>query len=129
MITTDESFAGLPFRSIIGRYADRFPASSAHAQNEFDAASAWASEYGVTWTGYFLASATGSFTPSTILWSRLVANMIVTTLVAFAALAAVSACRTARRAARGRCTECGFDLRGLSGIRCPECGFDAVLHA
>ena len=23
---------------------------------------------------------------------------------------------------RGRCDECGYDLRGLSSIRCPECG-------
>lgn len=30
--------------------------------------------------------------------------------------------RPRRRVQDGRCTECGYDLRGLSEPRCPECG-------
>jgi len=42
-------------------------------------------------------------------------------LLAVAALALRKPLRSARRAARGLCTRCGYDLRATPG-RCPECG-------
>ncbi len=46
-------------------------------------------------------------------------------VVAGAVLACPMAVRHARavhRRRRGRCTTCGYDLRGLAGAACPECG-------
>ncbi|MFN9063605.1 MAG: hypothetical protein ACK5W2_00795 [bacterium] len=35
---------------------------------------------------------------------------------------AVRHARAAHRRRHGRCTRCGYDLRGLAGGACPECG-------
>jgi hypothetical protein len=32
--------------------------------------------------------------------------------------------RRAGRRGSGRCVECGYDLRGTTGLRCPECGLE-----
>jgi len=122
VIVADECSVGLPFRCLIGRCAFRSPSSSTAAQQEFDTVNAWASKYGATRLGDALASATGEFAPSTILWSRLGANFIVATSLTLIALVSIPGFRDFFRELRGHCLSCGFDLTGLPSDQCPECG-------
>lgn len=54
------------------------------------------------------------------IWSGLLGNVMLFTIIAYVGLLGVSAARAARRRRRGHCPACAYDTRGLA--ICPECG-------
>ncbi len=59
-----------------------------------------------------------SLLPTSPAWGGLIVDWVFWTLVVFA----VPWLRRWRRHRRGRCADCGYDLRGATGPVCPECG-------
>jgi hypothetical protein len=60
------------------------------------------------------------------IWRGLFADTIVFAVPWALLLLAPALVRRRRRARRGACPKCGYDLRGNVGPRCPECGWSAA---
>jgi len=56
------------------------------------------------------------------LWLGMAANTALYATVMFVSLTGAAAVRRRWRRRRGRCTLCGYDLRGTASAVCPECG-------
>lgn len=61
--------------------------------------------------------------PATPIWSGLAVNTAFWAAAWWLLLGAPRQLRRWRRARRGECVRCGYDLRGVAGV-CPECGWD-----
>jgi hypothetical protein len=61
--------------------------------------------------------------PTFVLWRGLAINTTIFAAALFIVLIAVRLLREYRRLIRGRCPECGHDLRGRLDRGCPECGW------
>ena len=64
-----------------------------------------------------------SMIPTHILWSGAIINTLVYAAVWFGLIIAPGAARRTVRRRRGRCVQCGYDLRGEFEKGCPECGW------
>ncbi len=62
-----------------------------------------------------------TFLPTRIVWPGLVGDVLVWGAAWGVVLASPGVLRRCRRAAKGRCVACGYDLTGGRGV-CPECG-------
>jgi hypothetical protein len=71
--------------------------------------------YGVSRTGHFLV-------PYYPLWPGFIANSLIYAALCWLVIAGLVSARAARRARRGLCTRCAYDLRGVTSGVCPECG-------
>lgn len=69
------------------------------------------------------ASSGDIWVPATPAWGGLLANAAFWAAAWWAVLAGPAWFRRWRRAARGVCVRCGYDLRGIAGA-CPECGHE-----
>lgn len=63
------------------------------------------------------------------LWGGLTSNLLLWSILAFAALITPRWFRSYRRRRKGLCVNCGYNLTGLSEQRCPECGSQFDLNA
>ncbi|UCD74193.1 MAG: hypothetical protein JSV91_10430 [Phycisphaerales bacterium] len=61
--------------------------------------------------------------PCRPMWPGFVINTLIYAAVLWLLLRGLPAVRRAVRAFNGRCTNCGYDLRGTPGTACPECGW------
>jgi hypothetical protein len=60
--------------------------------------------------------------PTHPIWSGLVADTALYTVIWFGVLVLPAFIRRSRRIRRGRCPECGYDRSGDFSMFCPECG-------
>lgn len=61
--------------------------------------------------------------PTQVIWSGFLLNWIFYAFVLFGLMALPGAVKRTHRLRRGRCPDCGYDLRGAFNAGCPECGW------
>lgn len=61
--------------------------------------------------------------PTQVIWSGFMLNWILYAFVLFGLMALPGAVKRTHRLRRGRCPDCGYDLRGAFNAGCPECGW------
>jgi hypothetical protein len=101
---------GVPWRSMAVEYVDRKTA----------AGSARTLVWGLNVRGG--AGPTPTVLPTRILWAGFGGNALLAALVLGGVTTGTQALLRRRRHAKGRCQDCGYDLRGAVGVMCPECG-------
>jgi hypothetical protein len=64
--------------------------------------------------------------PTKPLWPWLMINVLLWTIVIGVVMECIKVCRFRVRLLRGRCPECGYDLRGAAESGCSECGWRRI---